>query len=103
MEMEVEASGLWTHKNPELVGTNIPPYVQPVLSAEKTALFSNTASAYDYYKLFQPNTFAEEIVYQSKLYAVQKNLKKSLDCMNIDTYRYSIKNNVKCTREKIKF
>jgi hypothetical protein len=91
MEMEVEASGLWTHKNPELVGTNIPPYVQPVLSAEKTALFSNTASAYDYYKLFQPNTFAEEIVYQSKLYAVQKNLKKSLDCMNIDTYRYSIK------------
>lgn len=48
----------------------------------------NVVSAYDYYRLFMPDSFAEEVVYQSKLYAVQKNYpKKQLDCLSLDTYR----------------
>lgn len=46
------------------------------------------ASAFDYYRVFQPPNFVQEVVYQSKLYAVQKNKKMSLDTMNEDTYRY---------------
>ena len=47
-----------------------------------------TASAMELYKLFQPDKFAEEIVNQSRLYAVQKNKKQALDIMSVDTYRY---------------
>ncbi len=46
-----------------------------------------TGSAYDFYKVFQPESFAEEVVYQSRLYAVQKDKKQALEFTNIDTYR----------------
>jgi hypothetical protein len=44
-------------------------------------------NAYDYYKLFQSDSFVTEIVYQSKLYAVQKGYQKSVDQVTSDTYR----------------
>jgi DNA excision repair protein ERCC-6 len=70
-----------------MVGSRVPVWVKPVMTAENSDMLANLSSAYDYYKLFQPASFAEEIVYQSKLYAVQKDKKQALEVMNIDTYR----------------
>jgi hypothetical protein len=38
-------------------------------------------------KEFQPDSFASEVVYQSRLYAVQKDKKLSLETMTLDTCR----------------
>ena len=44
----------------------------------------------EYYKLFQPDSFVDEIIYQSKLYSVQKDfIRKVQDCISTDTYRYT--------------
>ena len=54
-----------------LVGSRVRPYVKPVLDEEEERLgHLKTASAMELYKLFQPDKFAEEIVNQSRLYAV---------------------------------
>jgi len=45
------------------------------------------STAYDYYKLFQSDSFANEVVYQSRLYAVQKGFSASLPHISKDTYR----------------
>ncbi len=86
-EMGAEENGTWSRKDPGLIGTRIPPFSKPVLSAQDKKILDKQTSAYDYYKLFQPNSFANEIVYQSKLYAVQKDLKKAVEIMDKDTYR----------------
>ncbi len=80
-------AGTWSHQNTDMVGSRVPVWVKPVMTAENSDMLANLSSAYDYYKLFQPASFAEEIVYQSKLYAVQKDKKQALEVMNIDTYR----------------
>lgn len=86
-----EDLGQWSRRDLARVGSRIPPFVKPVLEEadEERLTHLQTASAMELYKLFQPDTFAEEIVYQSKLYAVQKNKKQALDIMSVDTYRYT--------------
>lgn len=86
--MEPE-QGQWSHRDPALVGTKIPPFIKPVLSVEDRETFESLSTAFDWYKLFQPDTFAEEIVYQSKLYALQKDHKKAMEYLSRDAYRYS--------------
>jgi hypothetical protein len=79
----------WSRRNPGLLGSNIPRYIQPELDEENKEWVEQlkTGSAYDFYKVFQPPMFAEEVVYQSRLYAVQKDRKQALELTNIDTYR----------------
>lgn len=80
-------SGQWRKKNPELVGSKIPSFTKPVLSDEEQELLGSLRTAYDFYKLFQSDSFANEIVYQSRLYAVQKDFKKAQEIVNKNTYR----------------
>jgi hypothetical protein len=88
-EHEAEASGgQWSRKNPGLLGSNVPAFIKPVLSVtDSDQLAGLGTNAYDYYKLFQSDSFVTEIVYQSKLYAVQKGDQKSVDQVTSDTYR----------------
>ena len=86
-DVAVETGGNWVRKNPNLVGSEIPTFIKPDQTPQKADILSNTSTAYEFYKLFQPDSFAEETVVQSKLYAVQKSLKKGEDNMNIDTLR----------------
>jgi hypothetical protein len=60
-----------------------------VLAAEDREKLESLNSAYDYYRLFQSDSFANEVVYQSRLYAVQKGYNKALEQLSRDTYRYS--------------
>ena len=84
-----EDLGQWSRRDLGLVGSRVRLYVKPVLDEEEERLgHLKTASAMELYKLFQPDKFAEEIVYQSRLYAVQKNKKQALDIISVDTYRY---------------
>ena len=53
-----------------MVGSKVPEFIKPVLSADDQHQLENMASVYDYYKLFQPDSFADEIVSQSRLYAL---------------------------------
>ena len=84
--------GQWSRRDSGQVGASIPPYIKPILedAEEENFEYLKTASAMELYKQFQPDSFAEEIIYQSKLYAVQKNLKQALDIMSVDKYRYTI-------------
>lgn len=77
----------WSKRDPSLVGTKVPPFIKPVLSAEDTEKLENLNTAYDYYKLFQSESFANEVVYQSRLYAVQKGYNKANELLSRDTYR----------------
>lgn len=83
--------GEWSRKDLGQVGSSVPPYQKPVLEDDDIdrLLELKEASALVLYKLFQPDSFAEEIVYQSKLYAVQKNKGKAVDIISMKTYRYS--------------
>lgn len=82
-----QEGGRWRKQDPGLVGTKIPEFRKPVLSPDVAETMETVKTAYDYYRLFQPDTFANEVVYQSKLYAVQKDYKKQLESVSIDTYR----------------
>jgi hypothetical protein len=86
-DVAMETRGKWVRKNPKLVGSNIPPFSKPDQTPDKAEILSKTSTAYDFYKLFQPLSFAEETVVQSKLYAVQKSNKKGEASMNIDNLR----------------
>jgi hypothetical protein len=86
---EVRETGNWSRQNSDMVGSRVSVWVKPVMTAENSDMLADLSSAYDYYKLFQPASFAEEVVYQSKLYAVQKDKKQAFEVMNIDTYRCS--------------
>lgn len=81
--------GNWSRKKLGTVGSKVPEFVKPVPSGEELEKLEllKTASAYEFYKEFQPDSFAEEIVYQSRLYAVQKDKKQALDTMSLDSYR----------------
>lgn len=92
-DVGVEAKGKWVRKDPKKVGSNIPTFIKPDQTPEKAALLSQAITAYDFYKLFQPHSFAEEIVEQSVLYANQKSVAneksftKAKEDMNINTLR----------------
>jgi hypothetical protein len=85
-----EAGRSWSQKNPQLVGTKIPEFAKMVLPDEVIASIDDY-NAYDFYKLFQPESFAKMVVDQSRLYGGQKDLLKAASQVNLDVYRYSRK------------
>lgn len=84
---EKEYKGKWSNTDTGLLGTKTPQFIKPVLSEVDEQALANISTAYDYYKLFQSDKWVEEIVYQSKLYAVQENIPLALEIMSKDTYR----------------
>ncbi len=64
--------------NPYLVGSRIPEYVKPELSEDDKAKLLGLHGAYDFYKVFSPDSWMNEVVNQSRLYAVQKGHNKHL-------------------------
>lgn len=76
----------WKRKNPDMVGTCTPSFVKPVLSTEHQEKLQNCKTAFDYYKIFNDDTFAEDTVYQSKLYANQKGFANK-DEISVDVLR----------------
>ena len=78
----------WTRRDPGLIGTNTPAFIKPVMSPENQDKLDSLSSAYDYYKLFMGDGFANEVVFQSRLYAVQKGFGSSLPHISRDNYRY---------------
>jgi hypothetical protein len=87
VEASITGAGQWSHNDPELVGSNIPPFIKPVLSAKDSDHLENLSTAYDYYKLFQSDSFVNEVLYQSRLYAVQKGFQKPMELLNRNTDR----------------
>ena len=80
--------GKWTRKDPGLVGSRIPAFVKPARSQEDEETFESVSTAYDYYRLFQPDSWANEILYQSKLYGTQRQFSKKVqDLISFDVYR----------------
>jgi len=77
----------WSKKNPELVGTKTPPFIKPVLGTVDREKLEGLRTAYDFYREFSGESYINEIVYQSRLYAVQKGHTKSLELLNKDTVR----------------
>lgn len=78
----------WITTNCGLVGSNIPPFTKPVMPDADRQQLEGLSKAYEFYKLFQPDSFVNEVVVpQSKLYAVQENLKQAGGSMNADNYR----------------
>lgn len=76
----------WKKKDPGLVGSKIPEFKKADVPDELTAAAANY-TAYDYYKLFQPNEYAEMVVEQSKLYGGQKDMLRQASMVDMDTYR----------------
>ncbi len=97
---EEQASHLWSRRDPGKVGASIPPFNKPVLSAADSARLDSLSTAYDFYKVFQSDGFADEILYQSRLYAVQKGHKTAMEQINLDTYRY-VRLKCKCEEDVI--
>ena len=73
--------------DPDLVGTRIPAFVKPILSNEDQETLSSLSTAYDYYKLYQSDSFVNEAVHQSRLYAEQKGYRKQMEVLSRDSYR----------------
>jgi hypothetical protein len=86
-EEDEGVSGQWSKKSTGLVGSKTPSFTKPVLTAADRDTLESLTTAYSYYKIFQPDSFVNNVVYQSKLYAVQKNYTKAMDIITCDTYR----------------
>ncbi len=77
----------WSKVNPYLVGSKIPEYVKPELSEDDKAKLQGLHGAYDFYKVFSPDSWMNEVVNQSRLYAVQKGHNKHLPMLTKDKIR----------------
>lgn len=53
--------GRWSSKNPGLVGSRIPKFNKPVMSAEDKEKLEGLSAALDYYKLFQPDSYVHKV------------------------------------------
>ncbi len=53
----------WTPQDPGLVGVNTPEFIKPVMSDENREKLEDLSTAYYYYKLFQSDAFANEVIY----------------------------------------
>ena len=62
----------WRQKDAGLLGTKIPECVPKKLSNVDQNLLENCSTAVDYYEVFLGQQYTEEIVKQSKLYAVHR-------------------------------
>jgi len=72
-----------------LLGSKVPDFTPPVMPDADREILEGINTAFDYYKLFQPDSFVQDvIVQQSKLYALQKNLRADVSrSMTKDNYR----------------
>ncbi len=77
----------WSQEDPHLVGSKNPDFVQPELSQEEKETLQSANKAYDFYKIFSPDNWLDEIVHQSRLYAVQKGRIKQLNMLTRDKIR----------------
>lgn len=77
----------WSAEDPNLVGSKIPAYEKPELSVEDKEKLQSLHSAYDFYKVFSPDSYLNEVVHQSRLYAVQKGHTKQLSTLTRDKIR----------------
>ncbi len=77
----------WSQEDPKLVGSKIPDFVQPELSQEDKETLQGAKTAYNFYKIFSPDSWLNEIVHQSRLYAVQKGRIKQLNMLTRDKIR----------------
>ncbi len=87
-DFNVEVNRQWSKKDPGLVGSRTPNYVEPPMLPADVIAAASTSTAYEYYKLFQPDSFAAEIVEQSRLYGGQKDLLRAAGDVNVNTYRF---------------
>lgn len=73
-----------------MVGSKVPPYVKPLLDMEQEEWMEQLqdGSAFDYYRVFQPPSFVQNVVFQSHLYATQKGKDLLKEMVSEDTYRY---------------
>lgn len=76
----------WKRRDPGLVGSKVPDIIRPELPPEVIEAAASY-NAYDYYKLFQPDSFVDTVVEQSKLYGGQKDMAKQAEMVNVNTYR----------------
>jgi hypothetical protein len=90
-DLDSQATGGWSRKDPALVGSKIPDF-STIELPEDVVEAAQGYNAYDYYKLFQPDSYAEMVVEQSKLYGGQKDLLKAAAQVDLDTYRYILLN-----------
>jgi len=51
----------WTKADTGLVGSRVPPYVKVDMSNEDREKLEGLTTALDYYKLFQPDSFVQEV------------------------------------------
>jgi hypothetical protein len=77
----------WSKVNPYLVGSKIPEYVKPELSEDDKAKLLGLHGVYDFYKVFSPDSWMNEVVNQSRLYDVQKGHNKHLPMLTKDKIR----------------
>ncbi len=77
----------WSKVNPYLVGSKIPEYVKPELSEDDKAKLQGLDGAYDFYKVFSPDSWMNEVINQSCLYAMQKGHNKHLPMLTKDKIR----------------
>ena len=63
----------WRKTDAGLVGSRVPAFVTVDMKAEDREELEGLTSALEYYQLFQPDSFVEEVVHQSVLYATQNN------------------------------
>ena len=75
----------WSKQNPHKIGSNLQEPVASVLSQEDNDEVDSCSTAFDFYKLFQPDEFVQEILDQSKLYGQQRGFNVSK--INEDNFR----------------
>ena len=56
-----ENPGRWSKVDPKLVGSRIPTFIKVDKSAEDRELLEGLCTALDYYKLFQPDSFVQQV------------------------------------------
>ena len=84
---EEEEEFEWTKDDPGLVGSKIPVFYDTDPKPEIEEKLASCQTAYDYYKLFSTDAWVDVIVYQSKLYAVQKGAEAKVNVLTHDTFR----------------
>ena len=77
----------WTTEDTGMVGSKVPKFEKPGLSAADQEKIESCNTAFDYYKLFNTDSFLNNTIYQSRLYAVQKQKEKHMPNLNVNTLR----------------
>jgi len=78
----------WKKNNNGGLGTKIPLFEVPELSEEQLENLESCETAYDFYKLFSPVTWIQDVVYNSRLYGAQRDFgQRVIDKVSVNTLR----------------